>query len=174
MSMQSLTKNRTAYLGVLAAFCLILSYVESLLPIPMPVPGIKIGLSNLPVVICLGVFGPFYGILLSVVKAVLCSLLFGNFNVLMYSLTGALLSSVIMSLCFGCKRIHIPVVSSIGGVFHNLGQFIVAYIILKSDGLFYYLPLLIISGLFTGLILGFVANMTIKPIKKLIYKGALL
>lgn len=169
--MQSPIKYKTAYIGVLLAFCLVLSYIESLIPLPIPVPGIKIGLSNLPVLVCLILFGPLYGIGLAIVKAVLCSLLFGNFNVLMYSLAGAILSSVAMSLLLKIKSIHLPVISGCGGVFHNIGQFLVAYIILKSKGLFYYFPFLIIAGLFTGLLLGFIVSIIVVPIKKALIKG---
>lgn len=169
--MQSPIKYKTAYIGVLVALSLILSYIESFIVIPIPIPGIKIGLSNLCVVICLYLFGPVYGIMLSVVKALLCSLLFGNFNVLMYSLVGAILSSGVMALIMRVKSIHMPVVSACGGVFHNIGQFIVAYIIFQSKGLLYYLPFLMIFGLLTGLILGIVCNLIIPPIQKIIRKG---
>lgn len=165
------TNKKTAFWGVLLAFSLILGYIESLFSFPFLVPGIKIGLSNLPVLLGLYLFGPGWALILSCVKAVLSALLFGNMNSFLYSFAGALLSALVMILMYKFRCFHIPTVSALGGVFHNIGQIITASFLLKTFSLIYYLPVLIISGLITGIMLGIITNLLIKPLKKFIYRG---
>lgn len=169
--MQLPTSKRTAFIGVLLAFSLILGYVESLIPLPFAIPGIKIGLSNLPVILSLYLFGPFPAFFLSILKAVIISILFGNMNSMIYSLAGAFLSVLMMILFSRFKFIHIPTVSVIGGVFHNLGQLLMAVFILKTHSLWFYFPVLALSGLVMGALLGGVSALIISPIKKIIIKG---
>ncbi|MCR5503686.1 MAG: Gx transporter family protein [Lachnospiraceae bacterium] len=164
-------KNRLPYLGVLLAFSLILSYVESMIPLPFAVPGVKIGLSNLPVLLCILIIGPADALFLAVLKALLSSLLFGNGTMLIYSLAGALSSCLVMILSSGCLKLHAPAISALGGVFHNLGQMTAAALIMGLKGLFWYLPVLILSGLITGLLLGIPAELLLPRIRKIINKG---
>lgn len=171
--MQLPIKKKTPYLGLLLSFSLILSYIESLIPFNFAIPGIKIGLSNFSVVLCLYIFSPIDAMLISLTKAVLSSLLFGNFSTLIYSTAGALLSCLLMILLKKIRLIHIISVSAIGGVTHNIAQLFVAYMIIRSNGVLYYLPYLIFSGLVFGSLLGFIVNLIIPYIKKVIYKGEL-
>lgn len=163
--------KRLPYLGVLLAFCLILGFLESLLPLNFAVPGIRIGLSNLPVLMCLYLFSPVEAVILTVVKALLGGLLFGNGSMIIYSLAGAVLSAFGMIVVKRIKSVHIPVVSAVGGVLHNIGQLLVAGFVIGSSAVVYYLPLLIISGMVTGILLGVVAGLILPAIKKFLNKG---
>ena len=93
---------------------------------------------------------------------------------LIYSLAGALLSVLVMVLVKKIKSVHSPVVSAVGGVLHNMGQLLVASFVIGFSAVLYYIPLLIISGMVTGLILGIVSELVLKPIKKVIYKGEII
>lgn len=110
-----------AHMGLLLAFALILSYIELLIPFQPGIPGVKLGLSNLAVVLCLYLFGWRKALLLTVVKAIFSGLLFGNLFMILYSLAGAVFSALIMILLKKSGSFHIPVVSGAGGVAHNLG-----------------------------------------------------
>jgi len=163
--------KRTPYLGVLLAFALILSYIESIIPINIGIPGIKLGLSNLAVILTIYMFRPSDGILICLLKSSLSCLLFGNMTMAMYSIFGALISCIIMLLVKKYIPLHIITVSAIGGVFHNLAQLCVGYFIIRSRGIFYYVPVLIISGLLFGMLIGYLGHLLLPYITKFIYKG---
>ena len=171
--MQSPTdrKNKTAYLGLLTAFSLILSYIETLIPFQIGIPGIKIGLANFAVVLCLYLFGYKEAVLLTCVKALVSGFLFGNLSVIIYSLVGALLSVFIMILMKRSGGFHIPVVSAGGGIMHNMGQLLVAAFTVKTYSVLYYAPVLIIAGLITGLLIGMATSLVPPYVKKVILKG---
>lgn len=163
---------KTAYLGLLTAFALILSYVETLLPFPMGVPGMKLGLANLAVVLCLYLFDAKGAVLLTIVKAVVSALLFGNLFMLAYSLAGALLSVFVMILLKKGELVHLPIVSAAGGVAHNLGQLLVAMLVVESYSVLSYMPVLLITGLITGSVIGLAASVLLPYLKELIRKGS--
>lgn len=162
-------KKKVPYLGLLLAIALILGYVESLIPNILPIPGFKLGLSNLAVVLCLFLFGWQDALILTIIKAVLSSLLFGNLSMMIYSLSGAIFSCLIMILFRKMKKIHAPGISALGGMSHNMAQVYVAYTIVHTAGVLYYLPVLMLVGVLTGTILGIICSLVIKPIKKVVY-----
>lgn len=148
------TKKLTV-LALFTAIALVLSLIDSLLPPPIPVPGIKLGLSNVVVLFVLLRYKAKDAFCILAAKILLTSFFAGQFFTFFYSLAGGVLSFIIMLLfykLFGCRLI--PLTSIFGAVFHNLGQFTVALIVLKSSGLFTYLPFLILSGILTGLFTG--------------------
>lgn len=155
-------KSKVAYFGVFVALALIFSYVESLIPIHFAVPGIKLGLANLIVVIALYKMGPREALILSVVRVVLAGFLFGNMFSIIYSLAGCVLSLLIMVVLKRFDGLSIMGVSIAGGVFHNLGQIIVAMIVVESFSIAYYIPVLMIAGVITGLVIGILANEMLK------------
>lgn len=165
-------KIKTAYMGLLLAFALILSYVEVLFPFQMGLPGIKLGLANLAVVLCLYLFGWKEALLLTTTKAVISGLLFGNLFMISYSLAGAWLSCALMIGLKRCNWFHVPIVSAAGGVMHNVGQLIVAFFVVRTYGVIYYVPALIVAGLVTGIVIGMAASLTLPYISKIISKGA--
>ncbi len=164
-------RYRPAYMGLLLAFALILSYVESLLPLQTGIPGAKLGLANLAVILCLYLLGWREAVLLTTLKALLAGFLFGNLLMIAYSLAGAWTSVLVMILLKKTKWFHIPVVSGAGGVAHNMGQLIVAVFTVNTYGVFYYMPMLTLTGLLTGLVNGFAAALLLPYIKKIMAKG---
>ncbi len=164
-------KNKVAYMGLLLAFSLILSYIEVLIPFQPGIPGIKLGLANLAVLLCLYLIGVREAILLTLVKAVITGFLFGNLSMIMYSLSGAFFSIIIMILMKKSGMFHLPVISAMGGVMHNVGQLLIAYVTVQTYGIVYYIPILLIAGLLTGILLGTVATLLLPYLQKILKRG---
>ncbi|MCM1125136.1 MAG: Gx transporter family protein [Lachnospiraceae bacterium] len=171
--MPSLTKglNKTAYMGLLTAMALILSYVENLISFQPGIPGVKIGLANLAVLICLYLFDWKEALLLTSVKALLSGLLFGNLFMIAYSLAGALISALTMILLKKSHLFHVPAVSAAGGVMHNMGQLLVAFWVVETYSVVYYMPALIFSGLLTGIVIGMAASLVLPYLQNILKKG---
>lgn len=163
--------GKTAYMGLLLAFALILSYVETLIPFRSGIPGIKLGLANLAVLLCLYLFEWKEALLLTTVKALLSGLLFGNLFMIIYSLAGAWLSAAVMIFLKKSRWFHVPVVSAAGGVAHNLGQLLVAAFAVETYGVLYYMPMLMIAGLITGIVIGIAAALVLPYIQNIAAKG---
>ena len=155
-------------MGLLTALALILSYIEILIPFQTGIPGLKLGLANLAVVLCLYLFGFREAVLLTIVKAVLSGLLFGNLFMVLYSLAGAIFSACIMGIIKAKNWLHVPVVSAMGGVTHNLGQLLVAMITVETYRVAYYVPVLLLSGLLTGSVIGITAALILPYLQKLL------
>ena len=160
-------KIKAAYFGVFTALALIFSYVETLIPIHIGIPGVKLGLANLIVVIALYRMGVREAYVLSVVRVILAGFLFGNLFAILYSLAGGLLSLTVMVFLKKTEKFSVLGVSMAGAVFHNIGQLIMAAIVLESLSITYYLPVLMISGIVTGLLIGIVANEMLKRVRGL-------
>lgn len=149
------------------ALALIFSYIETLIPFQIGIPGVKLGLANLVIVIALYRMPVGEVYLLSGVRVVLTGFLFGNLMSILYSLAGGILSLTVM---WGMKRIRsvsILGVSIAGGVFHNVGQLLAAALMVETYGVFSYLPVLLISGLLTGFVIGLAAGEMLKRIRSL-------
>lgn len=151
-------RNEVAYFGVFTALALIFSYVETLIPISFGVPGVKIGLANLVVVIALYKIALKKAYLLSVVRVLLAGFLFGNYFSIIYSLAGALLSLTVMAVLKKAGGFSIIGVSIAGGVFHNIGQLFVAMLVVETFRVAYYVPVLLIAGLLTGCVIGILSQ----------------
>lgn len=160
-------KNRAAYFGVFTALALIFSYVEMLIPIQFGVPGIKLGLANLLIVIMLYKCGPKEALLLSVVRIILSGFIFGNMFSILYSLAGGILSLAVMALLKSRGSFCVMGVSIAGGVSHNLGQLAVAMVVVATYRVGYYLPVLLIAGLLTGMLIGIISNEVLKRIRNI-------
>ena len=150
-------KDRAAYFGVFTALALIFSYIETLIPIQFGVPGVKLGLANLIIVIALFKTDWREALLLSVVRIILAGFIFGNLFGIIYSLAGGIPSLAVMALLKRADRLSVVGVSMAGGVCHNIGQLIVAMIVVETYQVGYYLPVLLIAGLITGTVIGVVA-----------------
>ncbi|MBR1572687.1 MAG: Gx transporter family protein [Lachnospiraceae bacterium] len=144
-------------LGIALALALILSYVESLIPFFFSVPGMKLGLVNIIIIIILYIDCWQDAILVSIMRVLLAGFMFGNVYSIVYSLSGAILSFVIMLLLKNVFQLHIIVVSIFGGVFHNIGQILIAAVIASNVYIMGYLPALYIAGMITGLLIGILA-----------------
>lgn len=163
-------KNRAAYFGVFTALALIFSYIETLIPIQFGVPGIKLGLANLIIVIVLYKTGWQEALLLSVVRIILAGFIFGNLFSIIYSLAGGILSLAVMALLLRSGRFSVMGISMAGGVCHNIGQLIIAMIVVETYQVGYYLPVLLIAGLITGAAIGAVAGEVLKRIRNLQFR----
>ncbi len=153
-------KRKTAYMGLLLSFALILSYVESLIPFFAGIPGMKLGLANLAVLLALYLFGGREALLLNFLRILLASLLFGNMSIFFYSMAGGIFSFFIMLFMKKTKKFSMAGVSMGGGVFHNIGQLLTAFCIVGTEGIFYYTPALLVMGVVTGGLNGIIAGQT--------------
>lgn len=160
-------RARVAYFGVFTALALIFSYVETLIPINFGIPGIKLGLANLIIVIALYKMSIKEAYVLSIVRVILSGFIFGNLFSILYSMAGGLLSLTVMSLLKKTGRFSLLGVSMAGGVFHNVGQLIMAALVLESLSITYYFPVLLISGVLTGLLIGILSSEMLKRLNKL-------
>nr|WP_288976617.1 Gx transporter family protein [uncultured Blautia sp.] len=155
-------RGRVAYFGVFTALALIFSYIETLIPLQFGIPGVKLGLANLVIVLALYKMGTGEAYLLSVVRVLLTGFLFGNYFSIIYSLAGGLLSLSVMALLRKNGGFSVMGVSLAGGVFHNIGQLIVAMLVVETFSVIYYVPVLLIAGMLTGLLIGIVSNEMLK------------
>ena len=151
-------KKNVAFWAMFLALALILSYVESLIPFFFGVPGMKLGLPNLVIVMILYCMGTKEAYLISIVRVLLSGFLFGNLFSIGYSLAGAMLSLTVMMLLKRTGKLKVITVSAIGGICHNIGQLIVAALVVESYNIFYYTPVLLIAGLITGIIIGVISQ----------------
>lgn len=160
-----LMKGKAAYFGVFTALALIFSYVETLIPFQFGIPGVKLGLANLIIVIVLYKTDWKEALLLSVVRIVLAGFIFGSLFSILYSLAGGILSLAVMALLKKKDSFSVMGVSMASGVTHNVGQLIVAMIVVETYQVGYYLPVLLIAGLITGAVIGIVAGEVLKRIR---------
>lgn len=162
--MKKMTTKKTAQLGVYIALAMILSYVESLIPFSFGVPGIKLGLTNVVTVIMMYTYGIPGALGVAVLRAVLSGFMFGNAFSIIYSVAGCVLSFIFMYILKKTNHFATISVSAAGGVMHNVGQLIVAANVVKTYSVIYYAPVLIIAGVFTGIIIGIVSDEIVKRI----------
>ena len=160
-------RTKVAYFGVFTALALIFSYVESIIPINFGIPGVKLGLANLIIVITLYKMSIKEAYILSIVRIVLAGFMFGNLFAILYSLSGGMLSLTIMCILKKTNKFSVFGVSMAGGVFHNIGQLLMAAIVLESVSIGYYFPVLLLSGLVTGFVIGVVSHEMMNRLKKL-------
>ena len=158
--------KRTALCGLLTAMMLVLGFIESMIPVAAGVPGIKRGLSNGVLMFALYMLDAPTAFVLMIVKVVLSGLMFGGVSAMLYAMAGGVLSMITMILLKKLK-FHILVVSMFGAVMHNVGQVLMAILIVNTPQLVYYMAVLMLVGLGTGAVTGIAANTTIKHIKKL-------
>lgn len=164
--MSSKTKKLT-FLSIMTAFALVLSYLEFLLPpIYAAVPGVKIGLPNVVIIYLLYKFSLKEAALVSLVRLLVVTLLFGNVMTLLYSIAGAVLSLAIMSVLKMTKTFSMVGVSVAGGVFHNVGQIIVAALVLKTAEIGFYMPVLAVSGILAGVAVGLISVILLKKTER--------
>ena len=168
-----MNKNRIAYFGVFTALALIFSYVETLIPVSFGIPGVKLGLANLIIVIALYKMKLKEVYLLSVTRILLSGFIFGNYFSILYSLAGGLLSLTVMALLKRQKGFSIMGISVAGGVFHNIGQLVIAMAVVESFSVSYYIPVLLIAGVLTGFLIGILAVQMLKRLVNIQFREEL-
>lgn len=162
-------KKKVAFIGLLIAFGLALSFLESLIPQVIPIPGVKLGLANFAVLMTLYLFGFKEALIMNFARILLASMMFGSAFSFIYALSGALLSIFIEVLLIKIDKMSEIGVSVAGGIAHNVGQILLAIIITKTIGVFYYLPFLIVSGILAGIVIGILVK-KLRPVLKRIVK----
>lgn len=158
--------KKIALYGLFIALAFIFSYIESLIPIPFPVPGIKLGLANLVVVVAMYGIGMKESFVLSMVRILLVGFTFRDPSTLLFSFAGGIFSWLMMAVFKKLRLFSMVGVSIIGGIAHNIGQIIVAVIYVSNTGIIYYLPFLMISGLVSGTLIGILATLVLKRLYK--------
>ena len=157
--------KKVAVLGLCVALAMIMSYIESLFPLNLAVPGIKMGLANIVIIFLLYRVGFSSACIVSLIRVFLVSILFGNVMMMAYSIAGAVLSLAVMLVLKKCGKFSVVGVSIAGGVAHNAGQIIMAVILLGAKQIAYYLPVLAVTGTVTGVLIGIAASVVIKRVK---------
>ena len=155
-------KSKAAYFGLFTALALIFSYVELLIPIQFGVPGMKLGLANLVIVIFLYKRNAKEAMLLSVVRILLAGLMFSNLFSILYSLAGGILSLIVMAVLKKLETFSVIGVSIAGGIAHNMGQLVIAMVVVETYRIGYYFPILLITGMVTGMLIGVISNEVLK------------
>lgn len=163
-------KNRVAYFGVFTALALMFSYIETMIPIQFGVPGIKLGFANIMIVIMLYKSSAKEALLLSIVRIMLSGFLFGNLSSIIYSIAGGVLSLGIMTLLKKQGGFSVIGVSVAGGVSHNVGQLIVAMLVVETYQVGYYFPVLLVAGVLIGLGIGVVSQEVLKRIRNICFE----
>ena len=164
----ALDTKKMVTLSALVSLAIILSYIEFLLPAFIPIPGVKMGLSNIATVFTLYTLGWPYAICVSVVRVFMSALIFGGFVSMVYSLFGAVLALVAMILLMKTDLFSPIGISVAGGVFHNVGQVLAACLIMKNIGISLYVVPLVMSGTIAGILIGIVAGILVRKIEKYI------
>lgn len=163
-------KKKTAYLGLLCAAAMILGYVESLFPVFVGIPGMKLGLPNLAIVMILYLYSWKEALAVSVVRVLGIGFLFGNVFSILFSLAGCIFSLLCMEFSRRILKLSCTGVSMVGGVAHNAAQVVVAIFVVENVRVGYYFSVLAITGLITGILIGILSGEMIKRMKKILYE----
>ena len=161
--MRNNTRRLTA-LSLTVSFAVILSFIESRIPAFVAIPGIKVGLANIAIIFALYKFGIGEALAVSLVRVFLMATLFGSPMSFFYSLAGATLSLTVMFLLKRLTPLTEVTVSVSGAVMHNIGQIIMASILLGTNVVVYYLPFLLLSGVIAGIAVGVASGILIKKV----------
>lgn len=155
--------KRIALFGMLVALAFIFSYIEHLIPLPLPT-GVKVGAANIVILCALYFLGVKEALAISLVRIVLSGFAFG-ISTVPYSLAGGMFSLLAMTLLKKGKGFGIAGVSVAGGVCHNIGQTLVAILLLGKKTA-YYFPTLLLSGIIAGVLIGLVSGLVLVKLKK--------
>jgi heptaprenyl diphosphate synthase len=155
-------------IALLTAVALIIFVVEAQLPVPVPVPGVKLGLSNVVTLYAIYTIGRKKAIIVLILRILLGSLITGQVAAMAFSLAGGLVCYAVMCLVYRfVSERQLWVVSVFGAIGHNFGQIVVAAFVVGTASVIFYLPILIASGIITGLFTGLCAQYLYKHLKKL-------
>lgn len=163
---KKLSVKKIVVIAIFISLALILSYVDSLIPIAIMVPGIKMGLANVIIIFSLYMLGYKATFFISIIRVILSSILFGNILTFAYSFAGAILSLLIMVILKNRVKLATITISIIGAVVHNIAQIGVAILFMHTKEMLYYLPILMITGIISGALIGIVSALLIRFIEK--------
>ena len=154
--------KKAALGGVLTACALIFSYVEYLVPINIGVPGIKLGLANIVIIVALYGLGAKYAFAINITRILIAGMLFSGVFGMLFGLTGGILSLTVMALLVRTNVFGVAGISVAGGVAHNIGQLVAAAFFIANFAVVYYLPVLLLSGVLTGLLIGLLSDILMR------------
>ena len=157
--------GRVAVCALLVTLSMLLSYIDSMIPVFPQIPGIRLGLANIVILAALYTLPEAYALLINIIRVLLVGLLFTGVTGMLYSFSGALLSFIVMYLLKKSGVFSIIGVSLAGGAVHNTGQLLVAILLVSNTGVLYYLPVLALSGILTGILTGFITHILIQRLK---------
>lgn len=156
-------KNIALY-GMLVALAMIFSYIEAMIPFHFGIQGVKLGLANLVIIICLYLLGIKAAFSVSMIRIVLIAFTFANLSTMMFSLAGGGFSLLCMIGAKKSRRLSMTAVSIIGGITHNIAQLVLAVFIVDTAGVLSYLPVLLIAGTISGFFIGMLAAAAIEKL----------
>ena len=159
--------KKMVILSLLVSQALVLHVIERMIPVPIPVPGIKLGLANVISLFTIIIFGWKEAALVVFLRTILGSFFGGGVSSFLYSFAGGMISTIVMALLYKYfkKVFSIIAISVVGAVFHNIGQILIASMVVSNVNLFFYLPVLLISAVITGIFIGMTVQYTMKPLQ---------
>lgn len=153
--------RRWARIGVLAALALLLGYIETFIPLPVPMPGVKLGLGNIAVLVALALLDERAAMVVALLKVLAAGFLFGNPLMMAYSLAGTALAFLVMAALMRIRGVSIVLVAMFGAVFHNVGQLFVAQVVLGTSLVWASAPVLVLAACITGALTGIATRATL-------------
>lgn len=159
--------RRIAHLALFGALTLVLCYVESTIPLPVSIPGVKLGLANVAVLIALYLMGPRWALSIMLLKVVVTSLFVGAPSMIAFSLAGSALAFVGMLAAWRSGKVGVVTTSIIAALLHNVGQLLAAAVIMGTPAIFLNLPVMIISACIMGAATGSVVAGVMKALPNL-------
>lgn len=162
--MNKINIKKLTFLAMMLCIALVLGYLEAIIPINIGIPGIKLGLANIVSLIVLFSLGWKEGFIVGFLRVILVGLLFSDLSVIIYSLTGFILSYFTMTLLYNFKAFSVILVSVVGALCHNLGQFAIASLLIGFRVMIIYLPFLLVAALFSGLLTGFLSSIILRKL----------
>lgn len=150
----------------MSSLALIFSYVEAIIPFNAGIPGVKLGIANIVTVIALYKLSIKHAAIVSFIRIMVAGFLFSGLFGAIYSLAGATVSLIGMIFLKKTGKFSIAGVSMAGGVLHNLGQLLVASFLIKDLRIFFYFPILLFSGLASGIAIGILATLVMRVLPK--------
>ena len=150
--------KKLAFYGLFLALALVAGYIERLIPFNPGIPGVKIGLANIVTMVLLYTMGWQAAVIVTIARILLSGILFGSGFAMVYSAAGAALSMLVMLVLKRTGLFGTAGISLAGGVFHNVGQILVAVAVLETRSLVYYLPVLVLSGILAGILIGLLSG----------------
>jgi heptaprenyl diphosphate synthase len=163
--------RKVVFVAILVSQAIVLSIIERMIPLNLPIPGAKLGLANIITLTSMYLFSFKETLAIVILRTIMTSFIAGSLSSFLYSFSGALLSFFVMYLlaCLGKDKVSTVGVSILGGVFHNIGQLLMAAFIIGSFNIFAYLPFLMVTGIGAGLIVGITVKYLLVHLKKIKY-----
>ena len=159
--------NKMIFLSILVSIGLALSVLESAIPLPIAMPGARLGLSNIVVLVTIIIFGFKEGIIVSMLKSIVLVLVTGSISSFIYSFSGAVLSCIVMYIAYKLfsNIFSLMGVSILGALTHVTAQITVASLMMNNLRIYTYLPFLMLVSIFTGYFVGLSSTYIVKNLR---------